>query len=273
MPDLNSSDGGFAPKIPPHDTDAEQAVIGSMFFGDEPISIANERLVPEDFYRAENRMVFETMVELFVEDRKADLVTVKARLDEKKLTEAIGGQEYLVSLANFVSTEVNIDHYIDIVEKKSILRKLIGLSSEISKESYESSKEVEEILELAEKGIFDISQDRKSQDFTPIKDILGETIDVIEELYKSGDKISGLETGFVDFDQMTAGLQPSDLILIAARPSMGKTALALNIAQHVGIRDKKNTAIFSLEMSKTQLVNRILCAEAMIDTLVRLANA
>ncbi|MCL2592306.1 MAG: replicative DNA helicase [Defluviitaleaceae bacterium] len=262
--DFNQSNEKIISRVLPNDTEAEQAILGSIFFGIEPLSIAYERLKSDDFYRADHKVIFETMVELFVKNIAVDLITLTNRLDEKGLLNTIGN-EYLITLYGSVSTGANIRHYIDIVEKKSILRKLISASGEISNESYSGEKDVEDIIELAEKSIFNIIENRSSDDFSPIHEVLTTAIEKIEEIYKNKGGITGVETGFTDFDRKTAGLQKSDLILIAARPSMGKTALALNIAQHAAVKKGLSTAIFSLEMSKEQLVNRLLCSEAMVD--------
>ena len=262
---FNQTNERVVSRIPPSDTEAEQAVLGSMFFGIEPLSVAYERLSSDDFYRPEHKVVFETMIELFVKNINIDLVTLSNRLTEKSLIDSVGGREYLITLYGCVSTGANIKHYVEIVEKKSILRKLISASNEISTESYSGEKEVEDIIEIAEKSIFNIIQNRSSEDFSPIHEVLANSIEKIEQIYKNNGAITGIPTGFTDFDKKTAGLQPSDLILIAARPSMGKTALALNIAQHAAVRKGLSTAIFSLEMSKEQLVNRLLCSEALVD--------
>jgi replicative DNA helicase len=262
----DNKDSIYGTRILPNDIEAEQAVLGSMFFGSDAVSTAYESLKPEDFYRGDNRAIFEAMIELFMNNIPVDLVTLKDKLDEKGLTEQVGGKQYLVVLAGAVSTSANLSHYIKIIEKKSTLRKLIQASTDISKDSYDGTKELEEIIENAEKSIFNIVQNRNSGDFSSINEILIDSVSKIEEVYINKGNVSGIATGFIDFDNKTAGLQPSDLILIAARPSMGKTAFALNIAQNVSVRKGLSTAIFSLEMSKAQLVSRLLCAEAMIDS-------
>lgn len=259
-------DNVISARIPPNDQEAEQAVLGSMFFGTEAISLAYESLKPDDFYRADNKAVFEAMIELFLKNIPVDLITLKDNLDSKGLTAQIGGKEYILVLASSVSTSANLEHYIKIMQKKATLRKLIDAAGTISKESYEGSKELEEIIDIAEKSIFDIVQNQDTGDFSHIHEVLVESVDKIEEIYLNKGNVSGIPTGFADFDNKTAGLQPSDLILIAARPSMGKTAFALNIAQNVAVRKGYSTAVFSLEMSKAQLVTRLLCAESMIDS-------
>lgn len=252
-------------RVLPHDIEAEQAVLGSMFFGADAIITAYESIRGDDFYRPNHKIIFEAMIELFTKNTPVDIITLKGTLDDKKLTESIGGKEYLVMLASSVSTWANISHYLKIVQNKSILRKLIKAANDITFQSYEGKDSIESIIDSAEQGIFNIIQDRNSQDFTHIHDVLVNSIQKIEEVSKLKGSITGIPTGFIDFDNKTAGLQPSDLILIAARPSMGKTAFALNIAQHAAIRKGIPTAIFSLEMNKEQMVNRLISSEAMLD--------
>lgn len=253
-------------KIPPNDIEAEQAVISSILFDQEALAISYESLRAEDFYSPANKEIFESMIELFNKNVPVDLVTLKNKLDEKGITEQIGGVKYLAQLTDAYSTSANIKHYVKIVEDKSMLRKLIKAATEISANSYEAKEEIDIIIDKAEKSIFNIVQNRNTEEFTHIHEVLVTAIEKLESMFNSKDTITGVATGFADFDNKTAGLQPSDLILIAARPSMGKTAFALNIAQHVAVRLKVPTAIFSLEMSKEQLVNRLMCGEAMIDS-------
>ncbi|MDR2899165.1 MAG: replicative DNA helicase [Clostridiales bacterium] len=253
-------------RIPPNDIEAEQAVLGSMFFGQDAISVAYEKLKPEDFYRADNRVIFEAMIDLYVHNIPVDFVTLRSKLDELQLTEQAGGREYLIMLTGYVSTSANILHYIKIIEKMAMRRRLIQAGQDITTGGYDYGKEIDEVVEDAEKAIFNISQNRNTSDFVTLRDALVDSIEEIEKVYKNKGASSGISTGFADFDRMTAGLHPSDLVLIAARPSVGKTALALKIAQNVAVRQGVPTAIFSLEMSSMQLVNRLLCAEAMIDS-------
>lgn len=250
-------------KTLPNDSEAEQAVICSMLFDKDAVALAHERLTSVDFYRPDYSVVYDAMTELFVTNEPIDIVTLKNKLETKNMFEKIGGTEFLSALANNFYTSANIKQYIAIVESKSILRKLIKIANEISSESFAADKDVEVILETAEKKIFNVIQNRHSNEFCILNDILVDAIDNIESICNN--KITGLSTGFIDFDGKTAGLQKSDLILIAARPSMGKTAFALNIAQYVGVHKQLPLAIFSLEMSKQQLANRLLCAQAMID--------
>ncbi|MBR2593195.1 MAG: replicative DNA helicase [Firmicutes bacterium] len=259
------SETEYFTKVPPHDPEAEQAVLSSILMDKEAIITASEILKPEDFYNPANQAVFEAARELFAKNIPIDAITIKDKLIEKGVFEEIGGLPYIASITSASANSVNIKHYADIVEGKSILRSLISASSEISGHSYKSDEDVNQILDLAEKSIFDISQKRHTGSAVHISDITVSVFEKIEEAYANGKKITGVPTGFTDFDFKTAGLQPSDLILIAARPSMGKTALALNIVQNAAIRQGIPVAVFSLEMSSNQLVNRILCSEAMVD--------
>lgn len=261
----NSNDLKLIQKRMPHDIDAEQAVLSSIFMDRDAAAEAFEMLKVEDFYAPENRAVFEAAFELYTKGIPIDAVTIKNKLEEKDVFAEIGGIETLANIVGAVGSSVNIRSYAKIVEEKSVLRKLIRLSGEISENSYKGGDTINEILDKAEKGIFNVMQNRSTDSFTPIMDVAYSTFTKIEEVYNSNEKITGIPTGFVDFDSKTAGLQKSDFILIAARPSMGKTAFALNIAQNAAVKQKVPVAIFSLEMSKEQLVNRMLCAEAFVD--------
>lgn len=251
--------------IPPHDETAEQAVLASMFLDREAASIALEVLIGEDFYRPDYRMVFESAQELYHSASPIDVVTVKNKLEEKGLFEQVGGVPFLVSISTAIGSSVNVRHYAAIVEEKAVLRRLIQTAGNISQMSYDGKDAVNSIMDQAEKSIFDIMQNRHSEEFHHIRDVAVSSIEKIEEIYTSKGKLTGIPTDFVDFDAKTAGLQKSDLVLLAARPSMGKTAFALNIAQNAAIRHNIPVAIFSLEMSREQLVNRMLCSEAMLD--------
>ena len=253
-------------KIPPHDIEAEQAVIGSMLTDKDAVMEAVEVLRPESFYREDNKLIFTAIVNLYNKSEPIDLVTVKDELFSMGSFEKVGGFEYLVTLPDKVPTTANVQKYIKIVEEKWTLRKLIKTANEIIDLGYNPTEDVEDIMAGAEKKIFDIIQNNNQKTYTPINEVLVESFTKLEELYNRKSKITGVPTGFTDFDNITAGLQGSDLILIAARPAMGKTAFALNIAAHAAIREKIPVALFSLEMSKDQLVNRILCMEAMVDS-------
>ena len=251
--------------VPPHDDAAELAVLGAMFLDREAASLALEMLTGEDFYRPDHRQVFEAAEELYHSGVPIDMITVKNKLEEKQVFEQIGGLPFLANISTSVGSSANMRHYAAIVEEKSVLRRLIRTANNISQMSYEGKTDVNAIMDTAEKGIFDIMQTRHSDQFHHIRDIAVDSIEKIEDIYRSKGKLTGVPTGFVDFDQKTAGLQKSDLILLAARPSMGKTAFALNIIQNAAIRSNVPTAVFSLEMSREQLVNRMLCSEAMLD--------
>lgn len=253
-------------KIPPHDIEAEQAVIGSTLTDSEAVMAAVEKLKPESFYREDNKLIFEAIVNLYNRSEPVDLITLKDELSSMGDFEKVGGFEYLATLPDKVPTTANVQKYIDIVEEKATLRKLIKTANEIIDLGYNSTEDVEDIMAGAEKKIFDIIQNKNQKSYTPIKDVLIESFTKLEELYNQKSKITGVPTGFVDLDDKTAGLHGSDLILIAARPAMGKTAFALNIAANAAIRSNTPVAIFNLEMSKDQLVNRILCIEAMVDS-------
>lgn len=252
-------------RIPPHNIEAEQSVLGAIIMDIDAVGVASEIITGADFYRPDHKLIFEGIMELYNQSEPIDLVTIQNKLIEKGVLEQVGGVGYLTELATFVPTSAHIKQYAKIVESKSVLRKLIKASSEISARSYESQDGVDEIVNYAEKQIFDIMQNKHTDDFTPLSDILVTSIEKIESAYMNKGKITGIATGFIDLDYRTAGLQPSDLVLVAARPSMGKTAFALNVAQSAAIKHGKKVAIFSLEMSKEQLVNRMLCAEAMVD--------
>ena len=253
-------------KIPPHDIEAEQAVLGSMLTDKDAVIAGIEKLNAESFYREDNKLIFNAIVNLFNNSQPIDLVTVKDELSSMGSFEKIGGYEYLAVLPDKVPTTTNVDKYIEIVEEKSILRGLIKTANEIIDLGYNQTETVEDIMAGAEKKIFDIIQKKNQKSYTPIKDVLIESFTKLEALYNQKSKITGVPTGFVDLDDKTAGLHGSDLILIAARPAMGKTAFALNIAAHAAIRENVPVAVFNLEMSKDQLVNRILCMEAMVDS-------
>lgn len=252
-------------KSPPNDIEAEQAVLSCIFIDNEAGATALERLSGDDFYRPENKIIFEACQELYKQGMPIDVITIKNKLEEKKVFEQVGGLSYIASIAATSGNAVNVKYYAKIVEEKSMLRKLIKTSNEISGLSYDGKEPIDSIMEKAEKSIFDIIQNRHTDEFSHVRDIAVSSFEKIEDIYMNKGKLTGVPTGFADFDSKTAGLQRSDLILLAARPSMGKTAFALNIVQNAAIRNNVPTAIFSLEMSKEQLVNRMLCSEAKID--------
>ena len=253
-------------RVPPQNIEAEQAVLGAMMIDKEAISKATEILQENDFYRQDHRAVYQVIVDLFSKNQAVDMVTVTEALKREGKLEDVGGIQFITYLANAVPTAANISYHAKIVEEKSLLRQLISVSTQIAGAGYEGTEDVNSLLDNAERMILGVSERKISRDFAPIKEVVMSAVDRIDELYNKKGGITGIATGFIDFDHLTSGLQPSDLILIAARPSMGKTALVLNMAQHVAIREKKAVAFFSLEMSKEQLVQRMLCSEASIDS-------
>ncbi len=245
-------------KIPPHSLEAEQSVLGAMLINQEAINTAVEQLSPEDFYKEANKEIFKAMIELYKRNEPVDIITLSEELKRKDILENVGGVTYLTSLSGGVAISSNIKYYCDIVEEKSILRQLIASCDEIVAKSYEASEEVNSIIEQAEKKIFDITQGRHKGGFAPIKDVLLESFSKIEEMAAREGELTGLTTGFIDIDSKLSGMQKSDLILLAARPSMGKTALGINIATNAAIKANASVAIFSLEMSKEQLAQRMI---------------
>lgn len=255
----------FADRLPPQNIEAEQALLGAIFLEPSSLTLASEMLIPEDFYRASHQKIFTCMLKLSDQGEPVDLVTVTSELADQKILEEVGGVSYLSDLANSVPTAANVEYYGKIVEEKSILRRLIRTATHIASEGYAREDEVEVLLNEAEKNILEVAQRKNSGVFQNIKDVLVQTYDDIEVLHNRKGDITGIPTGFSDLDRMTAGFQRNDLIIVAARPSVGKTAFALNIAQNVATKTDENVAIFSLEMGAQQLVMRMLCAEGNID--------
>ena len=255
----------FVPRIPPNDQEAELAVLSGMLFDREAIAVAMETLRGEDFYSPANEIVYDTMLELFSRGVPVDVVTLGDKLTEKGMLEQMGGRGRIAEIAQAYYTSANIRHHAKIVWEKSLLRKLIKASTFITNAGFEAKEEASVILERAEKSIFEISQGGSTRDFAHIEEVLVTAMNKLEELYENQGQVTGVETGFLDFDKRTAGLQPSDLILVGARPSMGKTAFLLNIAQHACINRGVPTAIFSLEMAKEQLGNRMLAMVSGVD--------
>ena len=253
-------------KVPPHDIEAEQAVIGSMLTDKDAVVEAIEILKEDDFYRQDNKLIYAAIVNLYNRAEPIDIITVKAELISLGKFEQVGGLEYLAMLPDKVPTTANVEKYIRIVEEKSVLRKLIKASNELIDLGYAETEDLDTIMDQAEKKIFEISQGKNQKGYTPLKDVLVETFAEIEKLYNQKEPITGIPTGFADLDYKTAGLHNSDLVLVAARPAMGKSAFALNIATNAAMQAKVPVVIFNLEMSKSQLVNRILCSEAMVDS-------
>ena len=253
-------------KIPPHDLEAEQAVLGSMLTDKDAVIASIETLKPESFYREDNRIIYEAILNLYNNSEPIDIITLKSELESLGKFEQVGGLEYLASLPDKVPTTANVQKYINIVEEKGILRNLIRTANEIIELGYDPTEDVEDIMDNAEKKIFNIMQNKNQKGYTPIKDVLVESFNQLEELYNRKQHITGVPTGFSELDYKTAGFHGSDLILIAARPAMGKSAFALNIATNAATKANTPVAIFSLEMSKEQMVNRMLCSEAMVDS-------
>ena len=252
-------------RVLPHSLEAEQSVIGSMLMDREAIVIASELIYGEDFYNKQYGVVFDTMVELNDQGSPVDLVTLQNRLREKDVPPEVSSLEFIGDLIRAVPTSANIKYYANIVAEKSTLRKLIRLNEEIANNCYAGKESLEFILEDTEKRIFQLVQKRNTGDFVPIRQVVMNAMDKIESAARNKGAVTGIPTGFIDLDYRTAGMQPSDLVLIAARPSMGKTAFVLNIAQHVAFKQNKTVAIFSLEMSKEQLVNRMFSLESRVD--------
>lgn len=252
-------------RVPPQNLEAEQAVIGAVLLQPEALITAMERIRSEDFYSVAHQRIYEAMVELGESNQPVDLITLTAHLQDQGLLEEIGGVSYLAKVANAVPTAANVDYYAQIVEEKSMLRRLIRTATNIVTDGYANSEDVAVLLSDAEKKILEISNRRSSSGFISIRDVLMEVFEKVEFLYSNRGGTTGIPSGFVDLDRMTAGFQRSDLIIVAARPSVGKTAFALNIAQNVGVRARETVAIFSLEMSAAQLVQRMICAESNVD--------
>lgn len=253
-------------KVPPHDLEAEQAIIGSMLTDRDAVISAIEILKEEDFYREDNKAIYTAILNLYNRAEPIDIITVKSELESMGKFEQVGGLEYLAELPEKVPTTANAMKYIKIVEEKSTLRRLIKTANEIIELGYSSTEDVEDIMEGAEKKIFNIMQEKNQKGYAPIKDVLVESFTKLEELYNRKQHITGVPSGFTELDYRTAGFHGSELILIAARPAMGKTAFALNIATNAAVKANVPVAVFSLEMSKEQLVNRILCSESMVDS-------
>lgn len=253
-------------KVPPHNLDAERAVLGAILLDNTAIHRVLEICDPDDFYHNRHQQIFDAMLELIERDEVADLLVLRDALDRRKELEKIGGPAYLAALVDQVPTAANIEFHAKIVHEKAIARHLLNASREIATRCYDDSEDVNTLLEDAEQKIFEISEGKIKQGFTPLEVIVEEGYEHIVELSERKSLVTGVPTGFVELDYMTSGFQPSDLIIVAARPAMGKTSLCLNVAQHVGVREQIPTAIFSLEMSKQQLGIRLLCAESRLNS-------
>lgn len=252
-------------RVPPQNTEAERAVLGAMMIDDEAIGVAIEHIDSSYFYETAHQKIFNSIIDLYSNRKNVDFITLSDQLKHQGLMEVIGGVSYLTELIDHVPSAANVRHYAGIVKEKGIQRKLIKNATEIISRSYEKGVDIEELVDSAEQLIFDIATARQKQEAAHIKDILKNTMEVIDNLYKKKQTVTGVETGFYEFDKITSGLQKSDLIIVAARPSMGKSAFAASIAEHASIEKKVPVAFFSLEMSKEQLVQRMLCSQAGVD--------
>ncbi|MEK7125687.1 MAG: replicative DNA helicase [Patescibacteria group bacterium] len=252
-------------KIPPQNLEAEQSVLGAMLLDQNAIIKVADTITPEDFYKDTHQLIFQSVLELFEKRQPIDILSLTNILSEKKQLELVGGRTYLADLTNAVPSASNVVYYAQIVQKKATLRRLLYASQEITEMGWEESEDVDAVLDKAEQKLFGISQKFLKQNFISIRSVLQDTFERIEKLHAGDGKLRGISTGFTDLDNMLSGFQKSDLVVIAARPSVGKTTLALDIARHIAVNEKKAVGIFSLEMSKEQLVDRLLCSQAGID--------
>ena len=254
-------------KVQPNDTIAEQAVLGSMLVDKDAVIAAVEILVPEDFYREDNKEIYAAMMELYGLGKHIDMITNIDQLKLRGTLEKVGDATYIATLIDNVPTTSNIESYVKIVEEKSVLRKLIKVANDILKMGYGQTEEVDTIIEQTEKKVFDVLQDRNARGYSSLKEVLVTAFDTIERMYQNKNKVSGIESGFIDLDKKISGLNPSSLIILAARPAMGKSAFVLNIAEYVAMHDKVPVMIFSLEMSKEEIANRMLASESEVDSM------
>jgi len=252
-------------RIPPQNIEAEQSVLGSLMIDKDAIIKIADFLSPEDFYKNAHAEIYQAMLDIYNNREPIDILSLSARLEEIGQLEKIGGRSYLTTLANSVPTSSHVVHYAKIVQKKSTLNRLIKAATEIAQMGYEEGEEIQKILDAAESKLYNVSQQFLKSQFSSIKDLLSEAFDRIDELHRDSGKLRGLPTGFYELDQKLAGLQKSNLLILAARPSMGKTSLALDMARKIAVEQKIPVGIFSLEMSKEELVDRMLCAEADVD--------
>jgi replicative DNA helicase len=252
-------------RIPPQSMEAEQSILGGILIDNQALPRVMEIIEPEDFYKEAHRKIYEAILELFQKNEPTDLITLINALKKKDCLEEVGGVIYLNSLADIVPTAANIDYYANIVREKSLLRKLIQTASEILQEGYEDREDIDTFFDDVERRIFLISEQRIKRSYFPLKEIIKDSFETIEMLYEKKELVTGIASGFKDLDKLTSGFQPSDLIVVAGRPSMGKTAFSLDIARYAAIEGDVPVAIFSLEMSKEQVALRMLCAEAKVD--------
>ncbi len=256
---------GSSHKMPPQNTEAEQSVIGGILIENGAIHKVMEILTPEDFYRDAHKKMYDSLLDLSERDEPADLITLTHELRKKDQLDSVGGASYVASLIDAIPTAANIEYYARIVKEKAVLRRLIEAATNIVTQSYEDREDVDGLLDEAERAIFQIAENRVRPSFYPIREIVKSSFKTLEKLFEKKELVTGIPSGFKDLDLMTAGFQPSDLVIVAGRPSMGKTALCLNIAQYAAIEKRVPVAVFSLEMSKEQLVLRMLCSEARVE--------
>ena len=252
-------------RIPPHSVESEQSILGSILLDKDAIITVAETITPTDFYKDAHRIIYESMMALNNKNEPIDMVTLTDELRKRGYLDDIGGVTYLTSLSTIVPTTSNVKYYAEIVKEKSVLRQLIKASNDIINLGYGSGENAEDVLDFAEKKIFDISQERTSDDFKPINQVLMDTYDMIESIYSNKSDVTGVTTGFKDLNKKINGLQRTDLILVAARPAMGKTAFALNLVQNAAIKGNASVAVFSLEMSKEQLAQRMIAAQSNVE--------
>ena len=252
-------------RIPPHSVESEQSILGSILLDKDAIITVSETIRPSDFYKEAHKIIYESMLKLSNKNEPIDLITLTEELKKQGHLDNVGGISYITSLSTIVPTTSNVKYYADIVKEKSVLRQLIKASNDIINLGYENSTKVEEVLEKAEKRIFDISQEKASDDFKSINEVLVDAYDMIEKLYTNKSDVTGITTGFKDLNKKINGLQRTDLILIAARPAMGKTAFSLNLVQNAALKGDASVAVFSLEMSKDQLVQRMLSSQSHVE--------
>ncbi|AGF79331.1 primary replicative DNA helicase [Desulfocapsa sulfexigens DSM 10523] len=261
-PSVNTSGG----RMPPQNVEAEQSVLGTILLSDHSLSTVLELLVSDDFYKDNHKLIFEAMIVLFERNEPQDIITVSNQLKDLNQLEKAGGVGYLATLTSIVPVTANLLYYAKIIRQKAVLRNLISVNTDIASRCYEEQGDIDTLVDEAEQAIFEIARSKSDKSFTPLKNIVPEAFKTVELLYSRKEQITGVPTGFPDLDRMTAGLQPSDLIILAGRPSMGKTAFAMNIAQNAAIFQKIGTAVFSLEMSKEQLTMRLLCSTGPVDS-------
>uniref|UniRef100_UPI003B43D4CD replicative DNA helicase n=1 Tax=Candidatus Electronema sp. JC TaxID=3401570 RepID=UPI003B43D4CD len=254
-----------AGRLPPQNVEAEQALLGTIMIQEQALLKVVELLVPEDFYRESHRVIFEAMLFLFEQGQPHDLITVSSYLSDQNRLEKAGGSAYITQLTQVIPFVGTLTHHARIIREKAVLRRLIQTSSELAARCYDAQGEIDKLVDQAEQAIFEVAQSRKKQGFEPMSRIVPKAFDRITRLSQRREHITGVATGYAELDRMTAGLQPSDLVILAARPSMGKTSLAMNIVEHATVSGKVPTAVFSLEMSSEQLALRLLCSVGKVD--------